>query len=46
MAVGFSLELLLQPLPHPFAAFGQHFYLDFMQRARFWGVRVHVLFLC
>jgi hypothetical protein len=31
LAVGFGLELLLQPLPHPFAAFSQYFYLDFMQ---------------
>jgi hypothetical protein len=46
MAVSFGLELLVQPLPHPFAAFGQNFYLNFMQRARFWGIRVHISFLC
>jgi hypothetical protein len=29
VAVSFSLEFLLQPLPRPFAAFGQYFHFDF-----------------
>jgi hypothetical protein len=29
VAVSFGLEFLLQPLPHPFAAFGQYFHFDF-----------------
>jgi hypothetical protein len=29
VAVRFSLQLLLQPLAHPFAAFGQNFHLYF-----------------
>jgi hypothetical protein len=32
VAVGFALQALFEPAPHPFAAFGFDFRFDFSQR--------------